>query len=126
VLKKILSFGGVGGLMTILGLTLNTILLKYFSTPLYITYASVYIVNVLLSYLLNSRYTFKSKIKLSRMIKYYLSYFFSLCFGLVLISLFERIFGFENWIYPYMVLPFTFTSNFLLSNFILKSDARLI
>jgi len=126
MLKKLLSFGGVGVMMTIIGLTLNTILLKYFKTPLYITYTSVYIVNVLLSYLLNSRYTFKSKIKFSRMIKYYMSYIFSLCSGLVLISIFERFFGFENWVYPYMVLPFTFSSNFLLSNFILKSDASLI
>ena len=124
MLYKILKFGSVGSLTTILGLSINTVLLKYFNTNLYITYSLVYIFNVLLSYYLNSKYTFKSKLSLSKMIKYYVVYLSGLFLGVFLLKIFKSNTGFENWIYPFLVLPFTFTSNFLLSNWILPNDVK--
>lgn len=119
---KLLKFGSIGVFMSIFGLTVNTILLKFFNTPLKLTYGSVYMFNILISYYLNSRFTFKSQLTFKRAALYYMVYLSSLTIGLLLLGLFKNTFDFENWIYPFMVFPFTMTYNFILSNFFLKQD----
>lgn len=122
MVRKFLKFGSIGILMSGFGLTVNTILLKFFGTDLIITYVSVYIFNVFIAYLLNSKFTFQSKLTIDRMVKYYFTYLVGLLLGVVLLKIFKGLFDFENWVFPFMVVPFTMTNNFLLSNYFLPKD----
>ena len=119
---KFLKFGSVGAFTSVLGLTLNTIFLKFFNTHLFYTYACVYLFNILISYLLNSFFTFKSKVTGKRMALYYGVYFSSMLLGLLSLKLFKTAIDLENWIYPFMVYPITMTYNFLIVQKFLKED----
>lgn len=54
------------------------------------------------------------------MVLYYCCYLSSMIIGVGLLTIFEIIFPFPNWILAYMVIPFTMTSNFLLISYIFK------
>ncbi len=121
--EQFMKFSLVGVFYTGASLTANFILLKYFKTPLIPTYVSVYICSVMVAYVLNSKYTFKSSLSLKKMALYYLVYLSSMGLGVVLLSIYKEIFTFENWVYPFFVFPFTVTWNFLFASRILKSMA---
>ena len=114
--KKISTFLGVGGIVTTLSLGSNFILLKYFHTPLFLTYICVYAFSIMLSFILNSTFTFKTVIKVKNMIKYYVIYVTGLLLGVLIMTLFTTLFNFENWVYPFLVLPFTTVWNFTIAN----------
>lgn len=116
MLHKFIKFSSVGGFMTLLGLSLNTFFLKFLQTPLTITYISVYAFNIGLSYVLNSKFTFKASLSLSRMLKYYRTYLLSLALGVILLKVFRELLPFENWILPFLVVPFTMTFNFVFTS----------
>lgn len=122
--KKVLSFSLVGALMTISTLAISVYFLKVQRTPLIPTYITVYGTSILISYLLNSYFTFKSKVKTGRLLIYFSIYLSAMCLGILLLSVYTRIFDFENWIYPFMVIPFTMSYNFILSNKYLTADAQ--
>lgn len=115
-LKKISSFLGVGVIVTSLSLGTNFTLLKYFETPLFLTYICVYAFSIMLSFVLNSLFTFKTVIKLINMIRYYAIYVTGLLLGVVLMKLYTTVLDVENWIYPFLVLPFTTIWNFTIAN----------
>lgn len=119
--EKFLKFAKVGVFITILSLSLSFLFLKIIKTPLIPTYTLLYIGMILLSFFLNTRYTFKVKMNFSSLFYYYISYLFTMILGIGLLSLFRKVFYFENWILAYMVIPFTLTSNFLLSTYIFKN-----
>ena len=114
--KKFASFSAVGVIVTPLSLGTNFVLLKYFGTPLYLTYVSVYAFAILLSFYLNSRFTFKTALKFKNLIKYYGIYATGMLIGVLLISIFRTFTGFENWVYPFLALPFTMSWNFFSAN----------
>lgn len=124
ILAKFMKFATVGAFTTLFGLSANFILLKFFGTPLYITYAAVYLSNILLSYFLNARYTFKVKRKWKDVFLYYLVYFSSMLLGLGLLNTFKSLFAFENWVFPFMVFPFTMLWNFFFVSWILKNKSK--
>lgn len=118
--RKMVGFSKVGVVVTLMSMTLTYVLLKIIGTPLIPTYVLLYLTMILFSYLLNSTYVFKAKKGANTLFQYYLAYGFSMCLGVVLLSIFREILPFENWILAYMVIPFTMTSNFLLASFIFK------
>lgn len=114
------KFFKVGMFVTLLSMSFTFIFLKIIGTPLIPTYIILYISMIFLSFLLNSKYTFKSKPSFKRLILYYGSYGISMLLGVGLLALFKATLPFENWILAYMVIPFTMTSNFALSSRIFK------
>lgn len=120
-MAKFLSFLTVGSLVTLASLTTNFILLKYFLTPLILTYVSVYASSILVSYLLNSYYTFKIRFSIFNLIKYYAVYLIAMGVGVALLHIYKQLFSFENWVYPFMVLPFTVVINFNLAHRFLRN-----
>jgi len=114
------KFFKVGVFITLLSMSLTFIFLKIIGTPLIITYVILYTSMIFLSFLLNSKYTFKSSRSFKRLLLYYASYGISMLLGVGLLALFKATLPFENWILAYMVIPFTMTSNFTLSSRIFR------
>lgn len=114
--KKFVKFSAVGAIVTPISLGSNFILLKYFNTPLYLTYVCIYAFSILLSFLLNSRFTFRTSIKFQNLVKYYGIYISGILIGVLLISIFRSFTSFENWVYPFLALPFTTMWNFFTAN----------
>ena len=115
------KFAKVGVFITLLSLALSFFFLKIIGTPLISTYVILYLCMILLSFLLNAKYTFQSSYNIKNLFLYYGSYGISMLLGILLLSIFRNILPFENWVLAYLVIPFTMTSNFLLSSYIFKN-----
>ncbi len=111
------KFGLVGVFTTSFGIVCYYILLDRMVLPLYPVYVCVFLVGVLISYLLNSRYTFKKKANLKDSLGYYASYIVGLIVGLILLYVFDSIFDYSDFILTLLVIP----PRFLLTFFLLKS-----
>lgn len=107
------KFATIGGFLTALNQLCNYICLRYFLFPLLPTYILLYAASIYISFVLNSKYTYNSKINLTNTLKYYTIYLSSLCLGTLLLIAFETFLSFETWVYPLMVLPFTILYNFI-------------
>ena len=118
IIKRFIKFAKVGAFVTGLTLLMNYLFLKIIGTALIPTYVLIYLSMISLSFLLNSKYTFKAKRNIKRLFLYYGSYGTSMLLGVLLLSIFKALLPFENWILSYMVIPFTMTSNFILSSLI--------
>lgn len=116
ILQKFQKFASIGVICTGISLSAQTILLKFFQTPLILTYVSVYLCVVLLSYVLNSHFTFKSSLTLKKMFLYYLIYLTSMLLGVVLLKIFRAVLPFENWVLPFLIIPFTMVWNFIFAS----------
>jgi len=124
-LWKYLKFLSVGMITTFVSLSTQFILLKYYKTPLLLTYVVVYSSTILLSYLLNSILTFQSKVSFKKAVLYFCIYFSSMGLGVVLLKIYRYSLPFENWVLPFLVIPFTMTWNFLwASKFLKKKDTN--
>jgi putative flippase GtrA len=123
IIKKMLSFATIGALLTVVSLGSTTIGIKFFHTPLKLTYVLVNIVTIIMSFYLNSKFTFKNDISFLNSIKYFAIYLTSMGLGTYLLDVFDSFFKFEKWIFPFMALPFTMVYNFTLSSIFLgKKD----
>lgn len=120
-LLRFTKFAKVGLFVTLLSLALSFFFLKIIGTPLIGTYIILYLSMILLSFLLNAKYTFQSSYNIKKLFLYYGSYGISMLLGILLLSIFKKVLPFENWVLAYLVIPFTMTSNFLLSSFIFKN-----
>jgi len=110
------KFGLIGVFTTTFGIICYYILLERLALPLYPVYIAVFLVGVFISYLLNSRYTFKKKANLKDSIGYYASYIIGLIVGLILLYVFDRIFDYSDFILTLLVIP----PRFLLTFFLVK------
>lgn len=115
------KFMSVGVFVTLTSMALSFVFLKIIGTPLIITYILLYLTMIFVSFLLNSKYTFKSKRSIKRLLLYYGSYGISMLIGVGLLSIFRKILPFENWVLSYLVIPFTMLSNFTLASRIFKN-----
>lgn len=106
------KFAGLGVISASFNLTSNFILLKYFNAPLIPTYVFIYLISILLSFVLNSIYTYQSEICLKNLISYYLIYLSAMLMGVFLLNIYDYLFDFEKWVYPFMVTPITMLWNF--------------
>jgi putative flippase GtrA len=118
--KLLGGFSLVGLVTTLLSLLLIYIFLKLLQTPLIVTYIGIYLVTILLSFILNSVFVFKSGLSLNNGYKYLAVYISGMLLGSILLWLFKKILPFENYILGYIVLPFTMIWNFALSYKLLK------
>lgn len=118
---EFIKFAKVGVIITLLSLALSFLFLKVIKTPLIPTYIILYGAMIFLSFIINSTYTFNSKRSIKKLVLYFSSYALSLVFGVFLLTVFRKTLPFENWILAYLVIPFTMTSNFVLSSFIFKT-----
>lgn len=123
LIRKAMSFASVGMICTGIGLSLNFILLRFFETPLRLTYFCVYSLNTLLSYYLNTHFTFKAQRTSTRLIAYYGIYLSAMGVGLGMLTLYKLLLPFPNWVFPFMVVPVTMTWNFLWSSLLLDRKA---
>ena len=120
---KFLKFASIAILYASANLSANYVLLKYYHTPLIPTYVVIYLITVLVAYVLNSHFTFKSKLSLRKAGLYYLTYMSSMLIGVILLSIYRRVLPFENEILPFFVFPFTMLWNFFNANRFLKAQS---
>ena len=120
IFRGIKSFSLIGIAITSLSLSTNVLLLGYFETPLIPTYVFVYLTTLSLSFYLNTTYTFKSKMSIRNMTYYFLVYLSGMCIGVLLLNIWTKLVTLEDWIYPFLVLPFTLIWNFLMSKKLLR------
>ncbi|MDX1406635.1 MAG: GtrA family protein [Saprospiraceae bacterium] len=117
---RLIRFATVGAFCTGLSLTLNFIFLKIVGTPLIPTYVVVYSLTILLSFVLNSRYTFLTAVNLPNAARYFMIYVSAMGLGVLLLTFYRSIFDFQNWVYPFMSAPFTVLWNYTWSSHVLK------
>jgi len=106
------KFASVGGVCATFNLTCIFVLLKFFHTPLTLTYVVISCCSILLSFFLNSYFTFKNVINLQNLIRYYMVYLSSMILGVIVLNLYNYYLDFEVWIYPFMVVPVKMVWNF--------------
>ena len=126
IFQKLIKFASVGLLITLVSLTSSVSLLKFGHTPLIPTYLAVYLSTILLSYYLNSKYTFSSNFSTKKTTIYFVIYLSCMFIGANLLHLVSKLIILENWIYPFCILPITATYNFILTNKFLKNDKLVI
>jgi len=119
------KFAGVGAFCAGVSLSANFILLKYFDTPLVPTYISIYLCSIFLSFILNSHFTYKSEKTLGNLMAYYTIYMTAMILGVFLLHIYEYLFDFEKWVYPFMVAPITMIWNFSYASKVLKPSSTL-
>jgi len=123
ILKTLRLFGSfsiVGLITTLISMGLLFVFYEYYQTPLIITYILIYIITILLSFLLNSFFVFKTKLSFRNSVVYVGVYGSGMIIGSLLLWLFKNLLPFDNWIISYLTLPFTFIWNFFLAYKFLK------
>jgi len=124
-LSRLPSFSLVGAAVTLISTTANVVLLKFFQTPLILTYVCVYGASITLSYILNSIFTFQSTISSHKLVLYFGIYLSSMGLGVVLLKFYRAVLPFENWVLPLLAIPFTALWNYgLSSKLMLRSGIR--
>ena len=126
IIRKFAGFSIVGLIVTLLSMVVSYVLLKIMATPLLITYILVYGATIVISFFLNSKLIFKTGFNVRNLIIYFLVYGAGLVIGTIMLWIFRIILPFENWVLPYLVIPFTLLSNFTLSYYFLKPRLRCI
>jgi putative flippase GtrA len=122
IFKLLGGFSVIGLITTLLSLLMIFVFLKIVQTPLIITYVCIYTASILLSFILNSVFVFKSNISVKNGLKYFLIYFSGMLLGTLLLWVFKKIIPLENYILGYLVLPFTMVWNFSFSFILLKPE----
>jgi len=117
-ISGLFKFGGVGAFVTIASMISSFFWLKVVGTPLYITYFFNYSFFILVSYTLNRRITFNSRFSFRSLILYYLVYLTGMLLGILLLYLFKNLITCENWVYYFMVVPFTLVNNYVWSSIV--------
>lgn len=123
-ISQFVKFGGVGAFVTILSVISSFYWLKMIETPLYITYFLNYSVFILVSYALNRWFTFRARFNMISLLLYYLVYLSGILLGLFLMFILRKLVNLENWIYAFMVVPFTMTTNYILSTLVFRKGGR--
>ena len=118
--KRFLGFSIIGVIVTLISMSLTYFFLGIIRTPLYITYISIYIFTIFLSYILNSRIIFKSGKSIKKMIQYYGVYLAGMLLGVFVLRFYKDILPFENYILSYLVIPITLTWNYSMSTLVFK------
>ena len=116
LIQLFLKFSTVGAFTTSLSILIYYILLDRLDFPLYSTYISVYLLMVLVSYLLNSLFTFKKEIRIKDSIYYQAVYGLGLLVGLGLLYVFQRLLPFSNFILTVLIIPPRVLLTFFLVN----------
>jgi putative flippase GtrA len=106
------------------GLTYVLYLLLLFVVPYTIAYSISYIAGIFLSYFLNSKFVFKTKLQLSKALQFPLVYIVQYLLGLVLIYVLVDLFNFNKTIVPILIVIISMPITFVLSKFIIKGKLK--
>ena len=120
IMKRIIGFSFVGVFVTLVGMTLTFIFLKIIGMSPYLTYFTSYVLTVMLSYYLNSRFVFKSGKSKKNLFIYYGIYSSSMLIGLGTLYIYRQTLPFDELILNYMVIPVTMAWNFTVTSRFLK------
>lgn len=85
MLERLLKFGIVGILNTIICVFIYYVAFEIYNFPLYLTYFGVYNFGIIISYFLNSKYTFNAKYSSKEYIMYTISYLIGFLVGYLLL-----------------------------------------
>lgn len=121
---RFIRFVGVGVFCVAFNWTANYVLLVHYDTQLRPTYIVVYLFSIMLSFLLNSHFTYESKKTLKNLISYFIIYLSAMIIGIFLLEIYEYLFDFEKWVYPMMVTPITMLWNFFNASRVLNPHYR--
>lgn len=114
-IKQISKFASVGVITVVISVTLNFIFLDILSLPLYPVYISVYCFGIIISYLLNTYFTFKKKRNVKDSVQYAFIYAIGLIFGIGLLAIFQKILpGYSDFMYTLFVIIPRFVLTFMI------------
>ena len=113
LLVKFTGFLFVGGISTLSSLVLIYFFIGLIKTPLYLTYAVIYIITIYLSYFVNAKFVFHVDRSLTKLLSYCGVYISGMLVGMVFIKIFKYFFFYEDWIISCLSLPFTTVWNFI-------------
>ncbi len=119
-ISEFIKFGGVGVIVTVASMLSSFIWLKIIGTPLFITYILNYVFFIFISYTLNRLITYKRKFNFISLILYFFVYLSGMVLGIILLYIFKKLFILENWIYSFLVVPFTTVNNYIWSTMVFK------
>jgi len=119
-ISEFIKFGGVGVIVTVASILSSFIWLKIIGTPLFITYILNYVFFIFISYTLNRLITYKRKFNFISLILYFFVYISGMVLGIILLHIFKKLFILENWIYSFLVVPFTTANNYIWSTMVFK------
>jgi len=119
-ISEFIKFGGVGVIVTVASMLSSFIWLKIIGTPLFITYILNYVFFIFISYTLNRLITYKRKFNFISLILYFFVYLSGMVLGIILLHIFKKLFILENWIYSFLVVPFTTVNNYIWSTMVFK------
>lgn len=126
-INKFVSFSIIGLMLSVLSILTLGILLGICGLPIFPTWWIVYILSIIASLALNSKYVFDSTLSVKNAGKFILCYLSSMLLGTVIISITRNSTDLPNWIVGYTALPFTIIYNFVVLQKILSTkDVILI
>jgi len=120
-IARFIKFGGIGAFVTIASMISSYFWLKIIGTPLYITYFLNYSFFILVSYTLNRRITFRTRFSIKSLLLYYLVYLSGMLLGMFLLYIFKKLGSLENWVNAFLVVPFTLSTNYILSTLVFQN-----
>ena len=85
-----------------------------------VAYTLAYMLGIFISYYLNSRFVFKSEVRLAKAFQYPLVYLVQYLLGLLLLCVLIEIFSLNKLIAPALAIVLTIPVTFSLSKFIIK------
>ena|ERR1700687_5653634 len=102
-----------GGINALAGYLIYVILLAFFSYL--VSYSIVYIVGILISYYLNSKFVFKQELKFRKALQYPIVYFVHYLLATISLYLLVQVFGVNRLLAPGLVILFTIPVTYFLS-----------
>lgn len=117
--NRFILIGALNALVTYL-----IYILYLFFLPYTISYTFAYVSGIFISYYLNTRFTFKSEIRLFKALKYPVVYLVQYCLGIFLLYVLVEIFLIDKFLAPIIVVVLTIPVTFVLSRLIIKSRSE--
>ena len=114
-------FSLVGIITTVFSGILIYIVIHIFGGPLVLSYALIYFLAIVLSYILNMIFVFKNKIEIKGAFIYFGIYLSGMLLGVLFLKFFKNSINIPNFLKAYMAIPLTMAWNFFLSYVIFNS-----
>ena len=111
---RFLRFVSVGAVISLLSMACNYVFVRYFETPVSATYCSVYAFFLLISFFVNSRFSFGTRVIMANAATYFSVYLSGMLFGFLLIEFYQWLIQIPPYFYHFLVIPVTALWNFLL------------
>lgn len=111
-----------GGINTLAGYFIYVLLLRFL--PYLVSYSIAFVLSIFISYVLNSRFVFKQRLKLSKAARYPLVYAVQYLVGIVSLYLLVQILRIDKLLAPALVVLLTIPATYSLSRQIVRGKQR--